>query len=381
MCGGLGGGRRESGITSAASRRATPFGSECTRRPAQPESELSILTPHPPSVRARLGRPLAPWQVELRDAIRDPRQLCEALGLPVELGDAGVAAAPDFGCLVPASYLARIERGNPEDPLLRQVLPVAEEGTEVVGFSADPVGESSATLTPGLLQKYPGRALLVATSACPVHCRYCFRRDFPYDEGPAGDGRWQSAIAALRSDESIHEVILSGGDPLTVNDARLATLVEELAAISHLTRLRIHTRTPVMIPSRVTDDLIELLTATRLTPIMVLHANHANELDDAVAENVDRLRRVSVMLLNQAVLLRGVNDTADAQCALSERLVAIGVTPYYLHQLDRVRGAAHFEVPIDEGRSIIAEMRRRLPGYSVPRYVQEIPGELHKIVL
>jgi L-lysine 2,3-aminomutase len=324
---------------------------------------------------------LAPWQVELRDAIRDPRQLCEALSLPVELGAAGSAAAADFGCLVPASYLARIERGNPADPLLRQVLPVDEEGTEIVGFSADPVGESSATLTPGLFQKYAGRALLVATSACPVHCRYCFRRDFPYDERPVDDGRWQAALAALQSDESIHEVILSGGDPLTVTDARLTRLVDELAAIAHLSRLRIHTRTPVMIPSRVTDGLIALLTVTRLTPIVVLHVNHANELDEAVAAAVDRLRRAGVMLLNQAVLLRGVNDTADALCALSERLVAIGVTPYYLHQLDRVRGAAHFEVPIEEGREIVAEMRRRLPGYTVPQYVQERPGELHKTVL
>lgn len=342
---------------------------------------MSILTPHPPSVRARLGRPLATWQAELRDAIRDPRQLCEALGLPAELGDAGVAAAADFGCLVPASYLARIERGNPADPLLRQVLPVADEGEVVAGFAADPVGESAATLTPGLLQKYPGRALLVATSACPVHCRYCFRREFPYDERPAGDEFWREAVTALRADESIHEIILSGGDPLTVSDVRLASLVDELAAIAHLTRLRIHSRTPVMIPSRVTAELIELLTATRLTPIMVLHANHANELGEDVATAIDRLRRAGVMLLNQAVLLRGVNDTINAQCELSERLIAIGVSPYYLHQLDRVRGAAHFEVPVDEGRAIIAEMRRRLPGYAVPQFVQEVPGELHKVVL
>lgn len=324
---------------------------------------------------------MAAWQAELRDAIRDPRELCQALGLPAELGGAGVAAAGEFACLVPASYLARIERGNPADPLLLQVLPAEIETGEVDGFTPDPVDEASATLTPGLLQKYPGRALLIVTSACPVHCRYCFRRHFPYEEHPAGEAAWTPALAALRDDSSIHEVILSGGDPLAATDRRLAALVDELAAIPHLTRLRVHTRMPVMIPSRVTDELVDLLTATRLTPIMVLHANHANELDAEVAAATDRLRRAGVMLLNQAVLLRGVNDTVDAQCALSERLIEIGVAPYYLHQLDRVRGAAHFEVPVERGREIVAELRRRLPGYAVPRYVQEQPGELHKVVL
>jgi EF-P beta-lysylation protein EpmB len=342
--------------------------------------ELSILTPNPPSVRARLGRGLAPWQAELRAAIRDCRELCTVLGLPVERGQAADATA-GFPCLVPPSYLARIERGNPRDPLLLQVLPTAAEAISAPGFTADPVDERTAALTPGLLQKYSGRALLIVTSACPVHCRYCFRRHFPYDDRPTGVDAWEPALAALRADDSIEEIILSGGDPLTVSDARLADLVVHLAAIPHLTRLRVHTRTPVMIPSRVTDELISWLTSSRLTPVMVLHANHANELDAEVAAAVDRLRLAGVMLLNQAVLLRSVNDTVDAQCALSRRLVEIGVTPYYLHQLDRVAGAAHFEVSIEQGRELIAEMRRRLPGYAVPQYVQEQPGELHKVVL
>jgi EF-P beta-lysylation protein EpmB len=324
---------------------------------------------------------LAPWQAQLRDAIRDPQQLCAALGLPAELGRRGLAAAADFGCLVPAGYLARIERGNPSDPLLRQVLPVAEEAAEVAGFKADPVDEQAASLTAGLLQKYPGRALLVVTSACPVHCRYCFRRHFPYADHAAAEAAWKPALAALRNDPTIEEVILSGGDPLTVTDRRLAALADELAAIPHLARLRVHTRMPVLIPARVTDELVAWLTGTRLTPVMVLHANHARELDADVAAAADRLRRAGVLLLNQAVLLRGVNDGVDAQCDLSRRLVDIGVTPYYLHQLDRVRGAAHFEVPVARGREIIAEMRRRLPGYAVPQYVQEVPGDLHKMVL
>jgi EF-P beta-lysylation protein EpmB len=349
-------------------------------RPRSTKIELSILTPNPPPVRARLGRPIAPWQAELRDAIRDGRELCAALDLPAELGQTADVTA-GFPCLVPPSYLARIERGNPRDPLLLQVLPTGAEALPAPGFTADPVDEQTAALTPGLLQKYPGRALLIVTSACPVHCRYCFRRHFPYDDRPSGAEPWEPALAALRADDSIEEIILSGGDPLTATDARLADLVAQLAAIPHLTRLRIHTRTPVMIPSRVTDELIAWLTGSRLTPVMVLHANHVNELDADVATAIDRLRRAGVMLLNQAVLLRGVNDTIDAQCALSRRLIEIGVTPYYLHQLDRVAGAAHFEVAIDQGHALIAEMRRRLPGYAVPQYVQEQPGELHKVVL
>jgi EF-P beta-lysylation protein EpmB len=256
-----------------------------------------------------------------------------------------------------------------------------EEAADAHGFSRDPVDESAAVLTPGLLQKYPCRALLIVTSACPVHCRYCFRRHYPYDERPTGDEPWAPALAALEADPSIEEVILSGGDPLAATDARLAALVEQLAAIRHLTRLRVHTRMPVMIPSRVTEELIAWLTGTRLTPVMVLHANHAHELDGDVAEAADRLRRAGVMLLNQAVLLRGVNDAVDVQCALSRRLVEIGVMPYYLHHLDRVRGAAHFDVPMARGCEIIAEMRRQLPGYAVPKYVQEVPGELHKTCL
>jgi len=223
--------------------------------------------------------------------------------------------------------------------------------------------------------------LLITTGACAIHCRYCFRRHFPYEEAPHSEAAWDRALASITADETIREVILSGGDPLMLVDERLASLTEKVAAIQHVTRLRIHTRLPIMIPSRVTDELLDWLTGSRLTPIVVVHANHAQELTDEVACGFARLLQAGVMLLNQAVLLRGVNDTVDAQAALSERLIEIGVTPYYLHQLDRVAGAAHFEVPIEEGREIIAALRRRLPGYAVPRYVQEVSGEASKIVL
>ena len=322
-----------------------------------------------------------PWQRELREAVRDPRRLVEALGLPAALAEEARSAASGFPLFVPASYLGRIEPGNLADPLLRQVWPAAAESDAAPGFTDDPVADASFALRPGLIQKYAGRALMVVTGACAVHCRYCFRRHFPYDESPPSEAVWAEAVAAVRDDASIEEIILSGGDPLTVTDPRLARLADQFAAIPHLRRLRIHTRLPVMIPSRVNDELLSWLTGTRLTPVMVIHANHAQELDDEVAAAIRRLTTAGVLLLNQAVLLRGVNDTVDAQADLSLRLVDLRVTPYYLNQLDRVRGAAHFEVSIELGREIVTELRRRLPGYAVPQYVQDQPGAAHKVVL
>ncbi|MDZ4659664.1 MAG: EF-P beta-lysylation protein EpmB [Bythopirellula sp.] len=323
----------------------------------------------------------ASWQAEIRLAVRDAAELCRRLGLSAELAGEALVGAGDFPVFVPPSYLARIRPGDPHDPLLRQVLPLAAEGDAVPGFTADPVGDSSAKLRPGVLQKYTGRALLITSGACAVHCRYCFRRHFPYEEAPHSTAAWNAALATIAEDETITEVILSGGDPLMLVDSRLAALVEKIAAIPQIARLRIHTRLPIVVPARVTDELIAWVTSTRLTPVMVIHANHAQELADDVADAVERLRHAGVMLLNQAVLLRGVNDSVADQQSLSERLVALGVVPYYLHQLDRVAGAAHFEVPIEEGRRIIAELRTRLPGYMVPRYVQEIPGEPNKTIL
>jgi len=222
------------------------------------------------------------------------------------------------------------------------------------------------------------RALLITTGACAVHCRYCFRRHFPYEEVPHSDAAWDAALGAIADDRSIREVILSGGDPLMLVDERLAKLTKKIEAISHVVRLRIHTRLPIMIPSRVTEKMLAWLTGGRLTPIVVIHANHAQELDDAVAQSLASLRQAGATLLNQAVLLRGINDTVAAQAALGERLIEIGVVPYYLHQLDRVSGAAHFEVPISEGLQLMQALRAELPGYAVPRYVQEVAGQPNK---
>ncbi len=337
-------------------------------------------------VRARQAAPLrepvyASWQHALKDAVRDPGELCRLLDLPESWSEVARRSAGGFPLFVPRSFIARMERGNPHDPLLRQVLPLAAEAIDREGYTADPVGDAAASVSPGLLHKYEGRVLMVATGACAVHCRYCFRRHFPYSEAPRSPTDWQPALDYIASDASIHEVILSGGDPLTLVDSHLAKLAERIAAISHVRRLRVHTRLPVMIPERVTDELLDWLRGTRLAPAMVIHANHAAELTGRSADAIRRIVTAGVPTLNQAVLLRGVNDDADTLVDLSERLANLGVLPYYLHQLDRVRGAAHFEVPIDNGLRLIEELRRRLPGYAVPRYVREVAGEPYKVDL
>jgi EF-P beta-lysylation protein EpmB len=272
-----------------------------------------------------------------------------------------------------------MRRRDPRDPLLRQVLPLGAELEAVAGFRDDPVGDRPASLGTGLLRKYHGRVLLIATGACAVHCRYCFRRHFPYGEENASADGFAPALERIAADPGIREVILSGGDPLTLSDRRLGELVRRLAAMPHLVRLRIHTRLPVVLPERVDDRLLEWLAGTRLAKIVVVHANHANEIDRPVREALARLRRAGASLLNQSVLLRGVNDDAGALADLSEALFAEGVLPYYLHLLDRVRGAAHFEVPEPEARGTYEALRARLPGYLLPRLVRELPGAPAKL--
>lgn len=323
------------------------------------------------------------WRQELKAAVRDPAELCRLLELPATLVEPARRAAETFGLMVPRGYAALMRRGDPTDPLLRQVLPLGEELQSAAGFLLDPVDDAAACRVPGLLHKYAGRVLLVVTGACAVHCRYCFRRHYPYDDSPKSLDQWEPALAEIAADPTVDEVILSGGDPLVVVDRRLEALVRRLETIPHLRRLRIHTRLPIVLPSRVDDDLLGWFssTGTRLSPICVVHANHANELDEAAAAACERLRRAGVLLFNQTVLLRGVNDTVEALTALSRRLVELGVVPYYLHQLDRVVGAAHFEVPEAEGRRLVAALRSQLPGYAVPRYVREVAGDDSKTLL
>lgn len=321
----------------------------------------------------------AAWHRALAEAIRDPEELIDRLRLPDSFREPARRAAKLFPLLVPLSFVERMRPGDPADPLLRQVLPLDLEEAEVPGFVSDPVADLNARKAPGLLHKYHGRALLIATGACAVHCRYCFRRHYPYGEEPRRMDDWEPALAAIAADPSLHEVILSGGDPLMLTDARLSELIARISEVKHVRRLRLHTRLPIVLPERTTEALLEALLQSGPTPIVVVHANHPNEIAGSCAEALRRIVRAGVTTLNQSVLLRGVNDSVDALAGLSEKLVDLGVMPYYVHQLDRVAGAAHFEVPEATGRELVEALRRRLPGYAVPRYVREIAGEESKV--
>ncbi|QGJ69010.1 EF-P beta-lysylation protein EpmB [Planctomycetales bacterium 10988] len=321
------------------------------------------------------------WLRILQEAIRDPVELGQALDLSQEQIEAAKRASQLFPLLVPSGYLARIQPRNPADPLLRQVLPLQEEFYASSEFTEDPLQEQSQQKQSGYLKKYAARALVITTGACAIHCRYCFRRHFPYAEGPRKKEAWKSVLQAIHADHSLREIILSGGDPLTRQDSWLSWFVKELEQAKHLQLLRIHTRLPIMIPERVDDQLLQWLSGTRFQVHFVLHSNHSQELDDSVADAIQKLKSTGATLLNQAVLLRGVNDTVEALEGLSWRLIELGVMPYYLHQLDRVSGASHFEVPIEQGKALIQELRTRVPGYAVPRYVQEVPYEKNKVVI
>ena len=264
--------------------------------------------------------------------------------------------------------------GDPGDPLLRQVLPLGLEHEDAPGSRQDPLAEQNFLNAPGLLKKYHGRALLVAAGTCAGNCRYCFRRNYPYEQTPAGMEAWEPAFRAIESDESIREIILSGGAPLVLTDSALERLVERLDRIPHLQRLRIHSRLPIVIPSRVTDGLLSTLRTSRLTPVVVVHSNHPAELDTATGEALRRFINAGIPVLNQAVLLRGINDSADTQAELCTRLADLGEIPNYLHQLDRVVGTTHFEGPERRGRELGDELASRLPGYAVHRYVRDLPG-------
>jgi EF-P beta-lysylation protein EpmB len=321
------------------------------------------------------------WRRSLAAAVRDPDQLIDRLELGDEWRVPARQASRRFPLLVPQSFLRRMQPGDPRDPLLRQVLPLGQELTDTPGFLSDPVGDATARRSAGLLQKYHGRALLIATGSCAVHCRYCFRREYPYADEPRRLDDWEPALDTIAGDRTLKEVILSGGDPLMLTDSRLARLMHRIAAIPHVRRLRIHSRLPIVLPDRVTDSLLQLLQDTRLRPWVVVHANHPREVAADCAAALRQLVSAGITTLNQAVLLRDVNDNAEALVELSERLVDLGVVPYYLHQLDRVRGAAHFEVSEGVGARIVEEMRRRLPGYAVPTYVREVADAPSKVTI
>jgi EF-P beta-lysylation protein EpmB len=323
----------------------------------------------------------ARWQRLLAEAIRDPDELLTALGLPDALRDGARESAQLFPLLVPRGFAALMTPGDAADPLLRQVLPLAIEGEPADGYVADPLHEGECAPLPGLLHKYQGRVLLVATGACAVHCRYCFRRHFPYQERARGPAWWRAARDYVAARPDIDEILLSGGDPLTLPDAQLAALAADFAQVPHLRRLRIHSRLPIVLPERVDDALLAWFGGGRLRPVLVVHANHPREISPAVVAACRRLGSAGVAVLNQSVLLRGVNDEVRILDALSRTLFDAGVQPYYLHQLDRVAGAAHFAVSDDRARHLARALAEGLPGYLVPRLVRELPGHPGKTPL
>jgi L-lysine 2,3-aminomutase len=267
-----------------------------------------------------------------------------------------------------------MQKGNPDDPLLRQVLPIEDELVDYPGFNLDPVGDIKAAVQPGVLHKYQGRVLLINTGSCAINCRYCFRRNFPYNELQLSKQQESGAIEYIKSDPTINEVILSGGDPLLLSDARLSQLIRQLEAIDHIKRIRIHSRLPIVLPARVTDELVNLLANCSKQLILVVHANHANELNERVITACKLLKNNGITLFNQSVLLKGVNDNAATLCELSEQLFANGIIPYYLHLLDKATGTGHFEVFECEAKILIEKVKNTLPGYLVPKLVKEIAG-------
>ena len=326
------------------------------------------------------SRHIPAWQTALNQAVGSVQEL---LGL-LRLDDTVVALCPDgrdFPLRVPHSFVCRMQPGNAEDPLLRQVLPAPEEWLDSPGFHRDPLGEREIMSIPGLLHKYRGRALLTLTGACAVHCRYCFRRHFPYGAANPGASRWEAVLAYLARHEQIGELVLSGGDPLTLPDARLGELARQIALIAHVRTLRIHSRLPIVLPERVDENLLAWLGNYPRRTVLVVHCNHPNEIDENVRIAMLALRQAGVTLLNQSVLLRGINDNASTLTRLSEALFEAGILPYYLHQLDRVQGSAHFEVDDGAARGLMESLHAALPGYLVPRLVREIPGATGKRLL
>lgn len=320
------------------------------------------------------------WSQHLSSALTSLPELIQHLGLPPSMAEQGVEAHETFKLLVPRPYLSRIQHGNPNDPLLVQILPSASEMLAVTGYSKDPLEEADHNPQKAIVHKYKRRLLVITTGTCAVNCRYCFRRHFPYGDNQLAQTEWDSVIDYLKAHPEVNEVILSGGDPLMMKDALLADKVRKLEALPQIKRLRIHSRLPVVIPQRVCQAMLDWIKASRLDIIMVWHINHANEVDEYVIQAAQRLKQQGVTLLNQGVLLKGVNDTVGAQVDLSETVFKAGLMPYYMFTLDPVEGAAHFDISVEDAQRLMGKVAAELPGYLVPRLAKEIPGEAAKTV-
>jgi L-lysine 2,3-aminomutase len=318
------------------------------------------------------------WQRQLSEAFTNIEDLCQYLELPIETLPISAEAALNFPMRVPLSFAASMEKGNPNDPLLRQALPIRDELDERPGFGLDPVGDLQAAVQPGLLHKYHGRVLLINTGSCAINCRYCFRRNFPYSELQLSKQQESGVIDYIQADTSISEAILSGGDPLLLSDARLSHLFGQLEAIAHIKRIRIHSRLPIVLPARITDELLTTFASCSKQIVLVVHTNHPNEINERVAVAFKRLKNKGIALLNQSVLLKGVNDNAATLGELSEQLFAHGVIPYYLHLLDKATGTGHFEVTEIAAKLLAEQLQNTLPGYLVPKLVKESAGAAAK---
>ncbi|PJE78003.1 L-lysine 2,3-aminomutase [invertebrate metagenome] len=321
------------------------------------------------------------WQKTLANCLTQPEQLLQRLELDLSALSEIKKAHSDFKLLVPEPYLKRIKKGDPDDPLLKQILPTGQELSQTPGFTRDPLNEGEYNPFEGIIHKYKGRLLLITSGACAVNCRFCFRRHFPYQNNQLGGAKLDKALSYIAKDTSIREVILSGGDPLAASDNRLQRLTTSLAAISHVQILRIHSRLPIVIPQRITDEMIHWFTSTRLSPVLVIHCNHPQEIDQQVANSLNQLHRAGVTLLNQSTLLKGVNDSAEVLIRLSHKLFEHHVLPYYLHQLDHVQGAAHFEVSDTKALKLMHAVMANCSGYLVPKLVRELDGYPNKIPL
>ncbi|WP_333876730.1 EF-P beta-lysylation protein EpmB [Methylobacter sp.] len=331
---------------------------------SEPQSEIQHFTKN--------------WQQQLAEAFSNIEDICRYLHLSPDDLPISAAAADNFPLRVPLSFAACIEKGNPHDPLLRQVLPINEELLAYPGFSNDPVGDLASASQTGVLHKYHGRVLFINTGSCAINCRYCFRRNFPYADLQLSKQNEDNAVQYIQDNASISEVILSGGDPLLLSDSRLTRIIQKLDSIKHLLRIRIHTRLPIVLPARITDEFINILKLSPKQIIIVLHCNHANELNERVTAACQLLKNSGITLFNQSVLLKGVNDNAEVLAELSEQLFSQGIIPYYLHLLDKAAGTGHFEVSETEALEIMRQVQATLPGYLVPKLVKEQAGATSK---
>ena len=313
----------------------------------------------------------AQWLTDLANAFNDPVALLEFLELDPADFSQDILARKLFALRVPKSFAEKMEKGNRYDPLFLQAMASADEFLQAEGFVKDPLEEQHSP-APNILHKYQNRLLFMIKNSCAINCRYCFRRHFPYHQNKGNKANWQQALDYIAQNPQIEEVILSGGDPLMAKDHELDWLIKRLENIPHLSRLRIHTRLPVVIPQRITDEFCQILADSRLQTLLVTHINHANEIDDMLSTAMAKLKNVGVTLLNQSVLLKNINDDAYILKTLSEKLFRIGILPYYLHLLDKVEGASHFYINDESAAEIYRVLQSLTSGYLVPKLAREI---------